>query len=48
MINPQWYELPMSKTNLYGPKDVRVIKIRQTGALKIIAVRDLWQTNTYY
>ena len=25
MINPQVLELPMSKTNFYGPKDVQVI-----------------------
>ena len=25
MINPQGLELPMSPTNLHGPKDVRVI-----------------------
>ena len=28
MINPQWPELPMSRTNLYGPKDVRAIEVR--------------------
>ena len=28
MINPQWLELPMSRTNFHGPKDVRVIEIR--------------------
>ena len=28
MINPQWFELPMSKTNVQGPKDVRAIEIR--------------------
>ena len=27
MIDPQWLGLPMSKTNLYGPKDVRVIEV---------------------
>ena len=27
MINPQWLELPMSRTNLHGPKDVRVIEV---------------------
>ena len=26
MINPQWPELPMSRTDFYGPKDVRAIK----------------------
>ena len=25
MINPQWLELPMSRTIFYGPKDVRAI-----------------------
>ena len=28
MINPQWLELPMSRTNFHGPKDVRAIEIR--------------------
>ena len=28
MINPQWLELPMSRTNFYGPKDVRAIEVR--------------------
>ena len=27
MINPQWLELPMSRTNLHSPKDVQVIKV---------------------
>ena len=27
MINPQWLKLPMSITNLYGPKDVRVFEV---------------------
>ena len=27
MINPQWLELPMSKINFHGPKDVRVFEI---------------------
>ena len=25
MINPQWIELPMSRTNFHGPRDVRAI-----------------------
>ena len=34
MINPQWLELPMSRTNFYGPNDVRAIKVRlYVGAL---------------
>ena len=28
MINPQWLELPMSRTNFLGPKDVRAIEVR--------------------
>ena len=28
MINPQWLELPMSRTIFYGPKDVRAIEVR--------------------
>ena len=28
MINPQWLELPMSRTNVHGPKDVRAIEVR--------------------
>ena len=27
-LNPQWLELPISRTNLHGPKDVRVIEVR--------------------
>ena len=28
MINPQWLELSISRTNFYGPKDVRAIEVR--------------------
>ena len=28
MINPQWLELPMSRTNFHGPRDVRAIEVR--------------------
>ena len=28
IINPQWLEPPMSRTNFHGPKDVRAIEIR--------------------
>ena len=28
MINPQWLELPMSRTNFHGPKDARAIEIQ--------------------
>ena len=27
MINPLWLELPISRTNFYGPKDVRAIEV---------------------
>ena len=33
MINPQWLELAMSRTNLHGPKDVRVIEVGQYSIL---------------
>ena len=28
MINPQWLELPRSRTNFHGSKDVRAIEVR--------------------
>ena len=28
IINPQWLELPMSRTHFHGPKDVRAIEVR--------------------
>ena len=28
MIKPQWLELPISRTNFHGPKDVRAIEVR--------------------
>ena len=28
MINPQGLELPMSRTNLHGPKDTQVIEVQ--------------------
>ena len=28
MINPQRLELPMSRTNFHGPKDIRAIEVR--------------------
>ena len=27
MISPQWLELPMSRINFHGPKDVRAIEV---------------------
>ena len=33
MINPQWLELPMPRTNLHGPKDVRVRLDNQSVAM---------------
>ena len=29
MINPQWLEVPMSRTIFYGPKAVRAIEVRR-------------------
>ena len=28
MINLHWLELPMSRTNFHGPKEVRAIEVR--------------------
>ena len=28
MINPQWRELPMSRTSVHGPKGIRAIQVR--------------------
>ena len=28
MINPQWLELPLSRTNVHSPKGVRAIEVR--------------------
>ena len=28
VINPQWFELPMSRTNFHGHKDIRAIEVR--------------------
>ena len=27
MVNPQWLELSMSRTNFHGPKDVQAIEV---------------------
>ena len=34
MIKRQWIELPMSRTNLNSPKDVRVIEVRLTQTIE--------------
>ena len=36
VINPQWLELPMSRTNFHGPKDVRAIEVRLYNASCLI------------
>ena len=28
-INPQWLELPLSRTNFHGPEGVRATEVRQ-------------------
>ena len=28
MIDPQWFEPPMSRASFHGPKDVRTIEVR--------------------
>ena len=35
MINPQWLELPMSRTNFHGPKDVRATEVRLYGSCNL-------------
>ena len=40
MINPQWLELPMSRTNLHGPKNVRVIENRLYSVYSYKSKRD--------
>ena len=40
MINPQWLELPMSRTFLYDHKDVRAIEVRLYLYLYFGAVSD--------
>ena len=38
-MNPQWLELPITRINLYGPKDVR--------AIGILLYMCLWSKNIY-
>ena len=28
MINPKWFELPITRTNFHGPKGIRAIEVR--------------------
>ena len=37
MINPEWFELPMSRTNFHGPNDVRTIEVRLYVQIMFIA-----------
>ena len=41
MINPQWLELPISRTNFHGPKDVRAIEVR----LYIVYDKEVWSAD---
>ena len=34
MINPQWLELPISRTKFHGPRDVRAIEVRLYKAIE--------------
>ena len=36
MINPQWLELPMSRTNFHGQNDVRAIEVRLYIKIQIV------------
>ena len=47
MINPQWLELSMSRTNFNGPKDVRAIEVRlYRGAISVKIVLSLSEKGT--
>ena len=46
MINPQWLELPISKTNFHGPKDVRAIEVRLY--LKYLDILKFYRTCTLF
>ena len=49
MINPQWLELPMSRTNFHGPKDVGATEVRLYFNVilgSLIPFWLLWQSNT--
>ena len=41
MINPQWLELPLSRTNFHGPKDARAIEFRLYSILYMTKVTNL-------
>ena len=44
MINPQWLELPMSRTNFHGPKDVRAIEVRLFTTAGVTAAKNAPRT----
>ena len=47
VINPEWFELSMSNTNFYGPKDVRASDVRQDVISKSEAFSEiLWDSHT--
>ena len=35
MNNPQWLELPMSRTNFHGPKDIRASEVFHWSLVKV-------------
>ena len=54
MIIPQWLELPMSRTNFHGPKDVWVIEVRlyetvlEYGKVSHVALPGLYIVDSRY
>ena len=39
IVNPHWLELPLSRTNFYGPKGVRAIEVRLYKQLNLQTVQ---------
>ena len=42
MINPQWLKLPLSRTNIHGPKDVRAIEVGLYAHKHLYVLLFLW------
>ena len=42
MINPQWLELPMSRKNFHGPKDVNAIEVRLYMGMAASLLNEPW------
>ena len=47
MINPQWLELPMSRTIFYGPRDVRAIEFRLYLRLRLFIIINIFNCGAF-